>query len=148
YLAVARSAVDFLLHDLEVFHEDDETKCIAYVPHMRMQLQVININALAGACLAQVATATGEHSLLDQACKLMTFVARQQTPYGAWYYTTEPRQSLVTHDNYHTGMILDALWTYAQATSDTSFHQVYVRGLEYYRQHLFLPNGAPRWTNT
>lgn len=148
YLEAARSAADFILHDLQVFHEDDEAKCIAYVPHMRTQLRVININALAGAFLAQVGSATGEPTLRVQARKLMTFVARHQTPYGAWYYTTEPRQSLVTHDNYHTGMILDALWTYAQATSDDSFHQVYRRGLAYYRQHLFLPNGAPRWTNT
>jgi hypothetical protein len=148
YLEAARSAADFILHDLHVFHEDDETKCIAYVPHMRSLLQVININALAGAFLAQVGTATGESTLLTQARKLMTFVARHQTPYGAWYYTTAPGQSLVTHDNYHTGMILDALWTYEQVTSDPCYHHVYTRGLDYYRQHLFLPNGAPRWTNT
>ncbi len=148
YLEAARSAADFMLYDLYVFQEDDEAKCIAYVPHMRAQLQVVNINALAGAFLAQVGTATGERILLTQARKLMTFVARHQTPYGAWYYTTEPRQSLVTHDNYHTGMILDALWTYEQATSDASYHQVYARGLDYYRRHLFLSNGAPRWTNT
>ena len=147
YLEAARSAADFILHDLHVFHEDDETKCIAYVPHMRSPLQVININALAGAFLAQVGTATGESTLLTQARKLMTFVARYQTSYGAWYYTTAPGQSLVTHDNYHTGMILDALWTYEQVTGDPCYHHVYAHGLDYYRQHLFLPNGAPRWTN-
>ena len=114
YLEAARSAADFMLHDLHVFQEDDEAKCIAYVPHMRTQLQVVNINALAGAFLAQVGTATDERSLFIQARKLMAFVARHQTSYGAWYYTTEPRQSLVTHDNYHTGMILDALWAYEQ----------------------------------
>lgn len=147
YLAAARSAADFLLQDLPVFYEDNEAKCIAYVPHMRSPLQVININALAAAFLAQVGSATGENALLGQARKLMTFVAQHQTPYGAWYYTTEPRQSLVTHDNYHTGMILDALGTYAQSTGDDSYRQSYVHGLDYYRRQLFLPTGAPRWTN-
>ncbi|MGE3540966.1 MAG: hypothetical protein AB7N91_26465 [Candidatus Tectimicrobiota bacterium] len=148
YLEVARSAADFLLQDLQVFSEDAETKCIAYVPHMRAQLQVININALAGAFLAQVGAATGESVLLTQARKLMTFVARSQTSYGAWYYAMNPQHSLVTHDNYHTGMILDALMNYAHSTGDESFVPVYRRGLDYYRQHLFLSTGAPRWSST
>lgn len=148
YLQAARSAADFLLHDLQVFYEDAAAKCIAYVPHMRAPLQVININALAGAFLAQVGVATGETFLGAEARKLLTFVAQHQTPYGAWYYTTEPRQSLVAHDNYHTGMILDAFWAYAQSTGDERYREVYRRGLDYYRQQLFLPNGAPRWTST
>ena len=148
YLDAARSAADFILRDLPVFHEDDEEKCIAYVPDMRGQFRVININALAAAHLAQVGALTGDASLAVQARKLMAFVARERTPYGAWHYTVDPKHSLVTHDNYHTGMILDALLAYEQASGDSRFRGDYTRGLDYYREHLFLPDGAPKWTNS
>ena len=147
YLDAARSAADFILRDLRVFHEDNEEKCIGYVPDLRIQFVVINVNALAAAMLAEIAQQTGEVELTTQARKLMTFVVRQQTPAGAWHYTVNPRHSLVAHDNYHTGMILDALLTYQQATGDRRFHQAYEKGLQFYRTELFLPDGAPKWTS-
>ena len=148
YLDAARAAAEFILGDLPVFHEDAEEKCIAYVPDMRAQFRVINVNALASAMLAQIGASTGEVPLLEQARKLMTFVARRRTSYGAWHYTVNPSQSLVTHDNYHTGMILDALLSYEHATGDTRFREDYTIGLDYYRRELFLADGAPKWTNS
>ena len=148
YLEAARSAADFILQDLPVLHEDAEAKCIGYVPDVRPAFRVINVNALAAALLGQIGALRGETRLLEQARKLMTFVVRNRTPYGAWHYTLNPRQSLVTHDNYHTGMILDALLAYEQATGDTRFAADYRMGLDFYRRALFLPNGAPKWTNT
>lgn len=147
YLDAARSAADFVLEDLPVLHENAEEKCIGYVPDLGIEFVVINVNALAAAMLAEVAAQTGEPSLLAQARKLMTFVARQQTPAGAWHYTVNPRQSLVAHDNYHTGMILDALLAYCRASGDDRFEQARIAGLEFYRTRLFLSDGAPRWTS-
>ncbi len=147
YLAAARSAADFILNDLTVFHEDAEQKCIAYVPNIPRQFVVINNNALAGALLAKIGVATGERHLIEQARKLIEFVVRNRTAYDAWYYTVEPGQTLITHDNYHTGGILDALFEYEQTTGDTRHHTVYTRALDYYRKNLFLPDGAPKWMN-
>jgi hypothetical protein len=147
YLITARSAVEFILSDLEVLHENAEEKCISYVPGMKSDFAVININAQAAAFMAQVGALTGEAFLLDQARKLFSFVSRLQTSYGAWYYTTNPRQSLVAHDNYHTGMILDAYLDYENATGDPRFRDYYERGLKFYRENLFLANGAPKWAS-
>lgn len=147
YRDAARSAADFLLNDLTVFEEDDALKCIAYVPRIQKQFRVINNNALAGALLAKIARGTGETLLAHEARKLMEFVARQRTDYYAWYYTVHPRQTLITHDNYHTGGIVDAFLEYEQATGDTRYHDLYCRALAYYRHHLFLDNGAPKWMN-
>jgi hypothetical protein len=97
--------------------------------------------------MAQVGALTGETSLLEQARKLLSFVSRLQTSYGAWYYTTDPRQSLVAHDNYHTGMILDAYLDYENATGDGRFRDHYERGLKFYGENLFLANGAPKWAS-
>jgi len=147
YLMTARSTVDFILSDLDVLHETSDEKCISYVPKMKTGFAVININAQAAAFLAQVAVLTGEEFLLGQARKLLTFVSRLQTPYGAWYYTTNPRQSLVAHDNYHTGMILDAYLDYEEATNDRRFRSNYERGLTFYGDELFLGDGAPKWAS-
>ena len=147
YLTAVRSAADFILNDLTVFQEDDEQKCIAYVPHIERQFVVINNNALAGALLAKIGKTTNELYLVDQARKLIEFVVRQRTSYDAWYYTVEPGQTLITHDNYHTGGILDALLEYEQVTGDERHHMVYERALKYYRDHLFLEDGTPKWMN-
>jgi hypothetical protein len=148
YLDAARSAAQFILRDLPILQESEEEKCIAYVPHLRGRFQVININALAASVLGEVGGLTGDAEALAQARKLMTFVARRRTPYGAWHYTVDPRHSLVAHDNYHTGMILDALLAYERATGDLRFQADYSAGLRYYREHLFLASGAPKWTST
>jgi hypothetical protein len=147
YLKTARSAVDFILQDLDVLHETSDEKCISYVPHIKKGFSVININALAGTFMAQVGALTGEGSLLMQSRKMMTFVSRRQTAYGAWHYTTNPAQSLTVHDNYHTGMILDAFRDYEKATGDSRFLDHYKRGLKFYAENLFLENGAPKWAS-
>jgi hypothetical protein len=147
YLQAARRACDFILEDLIVLHETDEEKSISYVPSMRTNFTVININALCAALLAQVGVFTGEEMLVQEARKLMSFVARLQTDNGAWHYTTDPRQSLVAHDNYHTGMILDAFLTYERATGEDRFRVNLEKGLTFYREKLFTPEGAPRWTS-
>lgn len=145
YLDAARSAADFILGDLTVFFENDTEKCIGYVPNIPRQFRVINNNALAGALLAKLGHVTHERHLIDQAAKLIEFVVQNRTPYYAWYYTVDPRQTLISHDNYHTGGIIDALKDYESSTGDVKHHEVYARALVYYRRKLFLENGAPKW---
>ncbi|MCX5855786.1 MAG: hypothetical protein NTZ24_14655 [Deltaproteobacteria bacterium] len=147
YLKTARSAVDFILRDLDVLYETGEEKCISYVPKMKTDFAVININALAASFIGQVGVLTGENFLLSQARKLLSYVSRRQTSYGAWFYTTNPGQSLLGHDNYHTGMILDAFHDYERATGDGRFRSHYDRGLKFYWENLFLTDGAPKWAS-
>lgn len=147
YLEQARSAVDFMLNDLTVFSETTDEKCIAYVPNIPSQYVVINNNALVSAFLAKMGAQTGEGELTMQARKLMRFVVNARTRYDAWYYTTDPRQSHIAHDNYHTGGILDAIGEFEATTGDAQYHAVYERGLKFYRKNLFLSDGAPKWMN-
>ena len=147
YLDTARSSADFILNDLTVFSETADEKCIAYVPNIPRQYVVINNNALAAAFLAKLGAVTHETELTQQARKMIRFVVNARTAYDAWYYTTDPNQSHIAHDNYHTGGILDALGEYADATGDAEYHSVYARGLAYYKANLFMKNGAPKWMN-
>jgi len=144
YLDVARSACEFLLTDLTVLHESPEMKAISYAP-VPMTWVVMDTSALAGALVARVARADRSAALQREAQRLLQFVADKQTHYGAWYYSHPPSDSHITHDNYHTGFILDALLDYTDATGDARFLDHYRRGLRFYREQLFLLNGAPKW---
>jgi hypothetical protein len=90
---------------------------------------------------------TGKQELLDEARKLITWVVDKQTEYGAWFYTHPPGDSHITHDNYHTGEILDAILDYMDYSGDHRFQGAYHKGLEYYRENLFTPKWRPRWMN-
>lgn len=78
---------------------------------------------------------------------MINFTVNRRTEYCAWYYTYPFNKSLIVHDNYHTGGILDGLFEYYQETGDDCYLDVYKKGLQYYRANLFENNGAPRWMN-
>jgi hypothetical protein len=71
----------------------------------------------------------------------------KQTDYGAWFYADPPSASHITHDNYHTGFILDAIQQYGLSAGSDEFASAYQRGIEYYEQKLFEPDGAARFMN-
>lgn len=143
YLAVARSIVDFLLRDLTAPVDTPEMRSIGYVPGSRWG--VLNINGLAASILARTARHTGEAELSEHARRLIAFLVDKQTPYGAWNYAWPAQTSRVKHDNYHTGNVLDWVLDYATLTGDQSFREAYRKGLVFYRDHLFLANGFPKW---
>ncbi len=146
YLEWARSVARFILNDIPVLLEDENELAIAYVLR-KVDAVVLNNNALAGAFLIKLWKETGDEELRTTATKLITYTVNRRTEYYAWYYTHPKSKSSITHDNYHTGGILDALIEFFEETGDETFMEVYRKGLEYYRKHLFEPDGAPRWMN-
>jgi hypothetical protein len=142
YLEIARSSINFVLNDLNTLIDTPEERAISYVPGSKWI--VLNNQGLAAVMLAWVARHTGETHLVELARRHIRFLVNQQTPEGAWFYAYPPNSSPVTHDNYHTGNVLDWLLLYREFTGDAAFHAAYVRGLAFYEQHLFLPDGAPK----
>lgn len=143
YLEVARSAVDFILSDLEAPIRTESMRSISYVPVS--QWSVLNINGLAASILCRVARHTGEHVLTDEAAKLIAFLIDKQHENGAWHYAWPSTSSNVLADNYHTGNKLDWVLDYCSLSGDSSYLDNFHRGLTFYREHLFRPDGAPRW---
>ena len=144
YLERARSIARFILNDIPVLFENERERALAYVLR-KVDAVVLNNNALAGAFLIKLWKETGDDALRAVAQKLITYTVNRRTDYHAWYYTHPKEKSPITHDNYHTGGILDALLEYYEETGDDSFIDIYRNGLAYYREHLFEPDGAPRW---
>lgn len=143
-LRTVGSATDFFLADLKVLKDTQEHLCLSYMP-LPMNMRVMDVSILISAVVAQYAQLTGNSEKMQIAGKLAAYVVDQQTDYHAWYYTDPKSDSLIRHDNYHTGFILDALWRYMEASTDWRWKGNYKRGLEFYANHLFNKNGSPRW---
>lgn len=143
YLDVARSVADFMLNDLSAPVNTREMRSIGYIPGS--DWGVLNINGLAAAIFIRIWQHTAEPSLLYEAHRLIRFLVDKQTDYGAWHYAWPPGTSNVRHDNYHTGSVLDWILDYCRRSGDNRFLARYELGLNFYRDRLFLPDGAPKW---
>lgn len=146
YLEAACSVGNFITRDLPVLYESEQELAVSYVPEKAGAI-VLNNQVLAGAFLAKIWNETGDDMWRDFALRMMTFTVGKKTPYHAWYYTYPERKSHISHDNYHTGGVLDGLLEYYEETGDGRFMEIYWKGLEYYRSHLFERDGAPKWMN-
>jgi rhamnogalacturonyl hydrolase YesR len=146
YLLAACSVADFILKDLPVLYDENDELAIAYVLR-KVDAIVLNNQVLIGAFLVKIWKHIKENHLMNIASRLINFTVNRATEYYAWYYTYPKEKSPISHDNYHTGGILDGLIEYFEETGDDRYMQIYWNGLEYYQKKLFEPNGAPRWMN-
>jgi len=145
YLKAASDAVRFLLEAPKTLFEDDAHRCVSYVPDESIDWIVMDVSALVGALAARLGALQGDEKLFEESGRLVRYVVSKQTDEGAWFYAEPPSASRITHDNYHTGFILDAILLHAQATGSAEFDQAYERGIEFYQRRLFEPDGAPRF---
>ena len=76
----------------------------------------------------------------------LTWTLERQRPDGSWPYGE--RADLEWVDNFHTGYVLDALRTCADAGVDERAEPAWRRGLEFWRANLFGTDGTPRYYST
>lgn len=147
YLDTAVSSLQFLLEAPKVLFEDDTMKCLSYVPSEKINWIVMDVSILTGSIASRINKYLKSDSIALQAKKLVNFVVDKKTEYGAWYYTHPAGDHPRKHDNYHTGYIVDAILDYMDHTGDQSYMNAYLEGVKYYKEHLFLEDGAPKWAN-
>jgi hypothetical protein len=145
YLEGATEAVDFLLHAPKTLFEDDRHRCVSYVPDEAVTWIVMDVSALSGALAARLGALRDDQALIEEGGRLVRYVVSKQTAEGAWFYAEPPSASHITHDNYHTGFILDAVHQYGRAAGSDEFDDAYERGIRFYEQRLFEADGAPRF---
>ena len=146
YLDTVASAMKFFLNDLTVLKDTRDELCLAYMP-LPMSMRVMDVSILIGAVIARYNYSSGTNAHQDISDRLVRYVVNQQTDDAAWFYTDPPGDSHITHDNYHTGFILDALERYMTATKSSEYSDMYDKGLKFYAKHLFNNDGSPRWMN-
>lgn len=147
YLDGVKQAAQFILKAPKVLFEDKDSLCLSYIPDDDITMAVMDVPSLCGALCSMVGFHAEDQNMLSQARRLVNWVADKQTGYGAWYYTHPAGDSHITHDNYHTGEILDSLLEYERYSGDTSFRTAYSQGLTYYRENLFTDDARPKWMN-
>lgn len=147
YLDIVEEAIDFLLNAPKVLFEDDRMKCLSYVPDEKMNWIVMDVSALTSATISRFYKYKPSEYHYQQATKLIRFVVDKQTSYGAWFYSHPANAHTKMHDNYHTGYICDSILEYTIYTGNNEFLDSYNKGIEYYKNHLFLKDGTARWMN-
>jgi hypothetical protein len=145
YLDAANRAVWFLLQAPKTLFEDADRRCVSYVPDQNIDWIVMDVSVLAGALAARVGAITGDGDLIREGGRLVRYVVSKQTDEGAWFYADPPSASHITHDNYHTGFILDAIQQYGLSAGSDEFDEAYRRGIDFYERRLFEPDGAARF---
>ena len=141
-LRIARSACDFILHDLPRSVETTAEICFSYAPGS--QTRIFNASLLAGEVLASVGQLTKETELCDVAIRAARYVVNHQRDDGSWRYGTEPTQSWI--DNFHTAYILFSLKRIVEACpGGDEFQTSLERGYRYWKRNFFLAEGWPKY---
>jgi hypothetical protein len=102
-----------------------------------------NSNLHVCALLARLSTYVDDERYLPAARRGVRYSLVRQRPDGAWPYGERPNLRWV--DNFHTGYVLDSLRTCLDAGVDPTIEEALDRGMEYYREHLFLSDGTPKY---
>ena len=140
-LAMAASAADYILNEL--FWADGNRSIGFSYPLPAMRVPIHNANFLGAALLCRMRKHTGEKKYLDTALKVARYSAAKQLPDGSWGYGELSVQRWV--DNFHTGFNLCALRTICNCAGTEEFAPHIKRGFEFYREHFFTEEGAPRY---
>ncbi|WP_262966597.1 glycoside hydrolase family protein [Methylobacter psychrophilus] len=139
FLRIAESACNWIL---ELPREKtSKGDCISYLADR--QLSIHNANMLGASILARTAKHNGNSEYLSVARSAMEYSCLQQHSDGSWWYAEDPQFHWI--DNFHTGYNLDSLKYYIDATGDNEFYPMIERGLRYFMDNFFEPNGRPKY---
>jgi hypothetical protein len=140
-LDVARSAIEFIRHDLGFVDAGEDG---VWLPYFAAHEAIIyNVTALAGALLQRVAHHTGEADLADLGRRALRFVVRQQNADGSWWYAQGADGRWV--DGFHTCYVLESLLQSALLEPDATNTSALQRGVAFYVERLFTASGVPRY---
>jgi len=141
-LALARSVIDFVQHDLGSV--DDGQGGVWFRYFAAHEAAVHNVAALTGALLLRVASHTQEADLAALGHGAFRFVLGGQNPDGSWNYARGPRGRWI--DGFHTGYVLEALLQAVLMERDPDLEAALGRGVHFYLDRLFSPSHLPCYT--
>lgn len=142
YLTMAASSADYILNEL--YWDDDATGTAGFsYPLCGLRGEIHNANFLAAALFCRVYKHTGDAKLLAPALRVARYSAAKQHDDGSWYYGETSKQRWV--DNFHTGYNLSGLRQINTLLETDEFTLRVQRGLEFYKDHFFRKDGAPRY---
>jgi len=144
YAAVARSAEEFVLEDLDYRTVEGAPGArINYSANASGDHYTINGGALAARLFLALYDHTGERRHRERATALLDYIATLQTDRGGWHYRHPTSASHLSMDNFHNGFVVECFLRYADAVDDR-YAGVIDDALAFYRT-VFDASGAPDW---
>jgi hypothetical protein len=140
-IKIARSACDFILKDLNRTYDENGDFSFSYSPLDKTQ--VFNASLLGARLLCRTYSYTKDQILIDESQKVVSYVCKYQQKNGAWNYSPLPFHAWI--DNFHTGYILECIFTYQSISHNLSFNKYLENGLDYYLNTFFEQNGLPKY---
>jgi len=140
WLDAAMSAADFIL-DVLFWRDGSSQACFSYTPLGRSEIH--NANLFGAALLCRISRVTGQRKFIEPALDATRYSAGKQHDDGSWDYGESRSQRWI--DNFHTGFNLVALRQIKQYAGTAEFDLAMRRGLEFYKDHFFREDGAPRY---
>jgi len=139
-LDAAVSAAEFIL-DVLFWRERGSIACFSYTLLGRSEIH--NANLLGAALLCRISRVSGQPRFIEPALDAARYSVAKQHDDGSWDYGELPSQRWI--DNFHTGFNLVALKQLKKFNGTAEFDHAIRRGLEYYKDHFFREDGAPRY---
>jgi hypothetical protein len=139
FLDIASSACDWIMSLPR--ERTDRGDCLSYFAHG--QESIHNANMLGAAALARAARWTKRQDYQDVAREAMRYSCLRMQHDDRWWYADDEQYHWI--DNFHTGYNLDSLKCYIEHTDDTEFSDNLKRGLQFYKENLFLASGCPKY---
>ena len=147
YAEVARTAVDFLLEDLN-YREVPEGAKIDYHMNHPEDSYTLNAAALGAGMLVDLYAYFGEEAYRERARLILDHVAGCQTDLGGWPYRVPADASHLSMDSHHNGFIIESFQRYRDVTGDDRHDETLETALRFYREVLFEDDGAPNFDET
>ena len=143
FLEAATSTSKFILNDINI-SKKKEGICFSYTPNDYNLVH--NANVLGASILARIYSLTGQSKLLDYSTKAIEFTIAHQEKDGRWNYSINNGIERSQID-WHQGFIIDSICDYVKYTdnSDKKFKDSISKGLDFYKNKQFLPDGRCKW---
>jgi hypothetical protein len=142
--SVVESADRFLEETLKYRPVEDGAVINYHLNHPDDSI-TINANALGARLLIDLYAHFGREADRERAESILSYVASRQTDAGGWYYRDPPSDSHLSMDSHHNAFVIESFLRFREATGSAVFDDVLDRALEFYREQLFDPDGAPNF---
>ena len=145
YLTISTSICEFYIEDLNWNEDKDGDICFSYTTDDNYLIH--NASMLAAAVLFRTWKHTQISKFKEFGTKSCNFTIKHQNSDGSWFYWAPPDKVLGKIDHYHTGFVLESLFTIDNIINDNSVTNSFQKGVDYYNKNLFTDDLIPKYTN-
>ena len=140
YLHSAISSCNFVIHDL---YRTPKKKGFIFSYSPLDKMVVYNASLLGSRLLSRVFFYNKDSNLINTAKASVSACSAAQRKDGAWIFGENKIQNWV--DSFHTGYKLESISEYQKYSGDNSYKSILKKGIQYYLDNFFLPEGIPKY---